>query len=99
MGIPVVFFGAGDDYRTSFVEDLGLEIHRIPHDSALVRLARRTPLIRRARVWLLSRGVNWNPTLPDLTESRLRLTDIVQEAVSNAIARAEARERERFTDP
>lgn len=31
MGIPVIFFGDPDDYRTSIIEELGLEIHKIPN--------------------------------------------------------------------
>jgi hypothetical protein len=29
--IPVIFFGDPDDYRTSIIEELGLDIHKIPH--------------------------------------------------------------------
>lgn len=30
MGIPVIFFGDPNDYRTSIIEELGLEINKIP---------------------------------------------------------------------
>ena len=34
MGIPVIFFGNPDDYRTSIISELGLDIHKIPHQKA-----------------------------------------------------------------
>ncbi len=34
MGIPVIFFGNPNDYRTSIIKEPGLDIHKIPHQKA-----------------------------------------------------------------
>ena len=59
MGIPVIFFGYPDDYRTSIIGELGLYIHKIPHQ--------KTTRESTGKKWgNLFNSVNWAPVPIDI---------------------------------
>jgi hypothetical protein len=66
MGIPVIFFGDPDDYRTSIIEELGLAIHKIP----IIQIDSICKEVERTLY-----SINWNP---DPVDIQLKKDEMIQ---------------------
>jgi hypothetical protein len=82
MGIPVVFFGNSDDYRTSIIKDLGIPINPLPKKTSkkpkILKIVSRLPQYKS----MISRNIekqmektNWYPKPLSIEDEKLKIIE------------------------
>lgn len=82
MGIPVVYLGDPDEYRTAIIEDIGLPIHSWP------KIMRGDdPKESRQRLQDFWNSINWEPAPLDFEEQKKKLIAGFRQALALKLAK------------
>jgi hypothetical protein len=88
MGIPVIYFGNPDDYRTALVKDLGLEVNRHVKSREFFyrKLLRLSP---RLHSKLHDKSIKWTPRPLEIEDIKTEIKQSLYKKISSTISGSE----------
>jgi hypothetical protein len=94
MGVPVIFFGNPNDYRVSVLDDLNIDINKLPNilltgANVLLRRLSLGGIFSKIAVQLLYRNVDWNPQSVCIDKEKEELEIITKDLLRNKIIELE----------